>query len=377
MHAIFVEAVAQPGAAEPGVLVAIAGQQLLLGSDALQREHRVGVVVHGMDALGPDTGCLVQADTPGLAALQALQDVHVVAQRRQRAGAAAQAHVPAGPGAPVAGQHTLVMVQHHFIAGIGDGAQQRPLLRRGVLQQCQRLIAVAGEDHFVEEILASGTAHAHLFAALVQHPAAHAQHRGIEPNLLAVRRRQRWDVTVGAPLDHPPLRAILQVQQAVIAEEAHEELQRKGLHGGVIGRPDGRAHGNQIPLQELLAVAKAAQVVAQGGCPQRGVVGQVFFHLAVEAQDVAHHPQKARRQQIAPLCEQGVQIGAGVFDPAPGIGHAEAHRRVAAAHAQGVQQGDEVRVGAVIEDNEAGVDGQLLTLVIHLDGGRVSAQAGV
>jgi hypothetical protein len=111
----------------------------------------------------------------------------------------------------------------------------------------------------------------------------------------------------------------------VVLEEAHEELQRKIEHVGHGHRPDRRAHRHDVVQDETLAVAAGFEVIVQGGVGADPLFGQVAQGLFVEAQDVAQHAPEARRQQVAALGEQAVEVVAVVFQAAVRVGHREAH----------------------------------------------------
>ena len=77
---------------------------------------------------------------------------------------------------------------------------------------------------------------------------------------------------------------------------------------------------------------------------------------AVEAQDLAQHPQEARRGGIAALSEDGVQIDARPFPHAAIKRKREAHVACFGAHAKVIEQRREVRIVQLVVDDEAGVD---------------------
>ena len=81
------------------------------------------------------------------------------------------------------------------------------------------------------------------------------------------------------------------------------------------------------------------------------------------------------RTQVAPLREQRVQRCAVVLQVAALVAHREAHRAVVRRHAELAEQLHEVRVRAMVEDDEAGVD--VLHLAVELDAVRVRVAADV
>ena len=96
---------------------------------------------------------------------------------------------------------------------------------------------------------------------------------------------------------------------------------------------------------------------------------------AVEAGQVGHHAVKPRRDQMRALGEQAVRRAAVVLEVAAPVADAEAHRRGLRGDAEAAQQPLEVRVVAVVEDDEAGVD--VVGLVRRVDPDGVGVAAGV
>jgi hypothetical protein len=119
----------------------------------------------------------------------------------------------------------------------------------------------------------------------------------------------------------------------------------------------------------------ALEVFAEGHVVAEPACFQVGDALAVEAQNVVHHAQEARRDQIPTLREQHVEIAAGVFEAAVFVAHAEAHRGRPAADPQLVEQGDEIGIGPVVENDKTRVDGEAPRTELHVHRRRVPAEA--
>ncbi len=96
--------------------------------------------------------------------------------------------------------------------------------------------------------------------------------------------------------------------------------------------------------------------------------------LAVEPQNLGDEAVETGAQQIAALGKQGVEIVAVILQPLRAL-HREAHLGRLPRHADPCQQLQEVGVGAIIEDDKAGVDGIAATSLIHIDSGGVTAQS--
>jgi hypothetical protein len=68
------------------------------------------------------------------------------------------------------------------------------------------------------------------------------------------------------------------------------------------------------------------------------------------------HPPEARTQQVAALREHAVEVVAGPLQAAVHLLHRETHAARRQRHAESVEQGQQQRVGALVADQEAGVD---------------------
>ncbi len=213
-------------------------------------------------------------------------------------------------------------MQHHIVFGIAQRAENRLLGTRWLRQQGQGLIAVAGKHHLVETFAAHGAMQRHTFAVTLD-----TCDRARQTNALAERGCQRFHITAGAALNHAPLRAVGDRQQAVILEKAHKELQREAEHVGQRHRPDRRAHGHDVMIDEALAITAGFQVFTQRGVRRDALVFQIIDRLAIETQDIAQHAPEPWRQQIAALGEQAVEVIAVIFHASARIMHRKAHFR--------------------------------------------------
>ncbi len=85
--------------------------------------------------------------------------------------------------------------------------------------------------------------------------------------------------------------------------------------------------------------------------------------------------------RLRALGVEGVEVGAPVLHAGELAAHREAHLAGLAGHVEALEQLDEVRVVAVVEDDEAGVDGVVLqgavgTGQLDVDGVGVAADPG-
>ena len=126
----------------------------------------------------------------------------------------------------------------------------------------------------------------------------------VQPDPVAVPGHQFFHVAGRTALDHPPLGPIVHAEQAVVLEKPDEEDCGHGAHALGRRRPDGRAHRQDVVLDEVIPVVVQRQVFAQRE-PQCGLVQQ-GGGLAVEAQYVGQHAVKRRAKQVAALREQAI-----------------------------------------------------------------------
>ena len=76
---------------------------------------------------------------------------------------------------------------------------------------------------------------------------------------------------------------------------------------------------------------------------------------AVEAEDIGQHAQECRAQQIAALRENRVQVATRPFQPAVRQRNGERHIGRGGGNVELFKQLHQVRIGTVIEDQEAGI----------------------
>jgi hypothetical protein len=167
------------------------------------------------------------------------------------------------------------------------------------------------------------------------------------------------------------LRTVVDVQKAVTIEEVDEETRRERQHRIRLGRPDRATHRQNVSFRKRCRIAVATQVFAQRQLVIAGLQQRACFF--VEAQDVVDHPQERRADDVGALREQRIQRRAVVFEAAALALQAEAHVGGLPGHAQLLQHGNEIRVGPVVEHDEAGVDGVVLALPVDIDGVGVAA----
>ena len=122
-------------------------------------------------------------------------------------------------------------------------------------------------------------------------------------------------------------------------------------------------------IAEIAAGAQFGQHLAD----REVAAGDSGARPRVEAQDVAAHAQEFRVQKVFPLGKELVRIGQRIFErPAPER-RAKAHVRGRHRHVQFVKERGQMRIGGIVEDDEAGVDG-LIPVAARKPGARMAAQ---
>ncbi len=236
-------------------------------------------------------------------------------------------------------------MQHDLVVLEGKGPEDLPLERTRVGQDVERLVCVTGEDHVVEAL-----------AVDLDVPAAapHAAHGGARADPVPKRPHQGLHVPGRATLDDPPLGLVVHGQHPVVLEEADEELRRHLQNAPPRHGPQGRAHRDQIVVDEPAREGGPVDVLAQGELG--GSVPNGLSRLAVEAQDVRDHRVESRAHQIASLGEERAEGRAAPLHAGPVAADAEAHVRGLAGHAETPQELAEERVVVLVVYDEPGVD---------------------
>ena len=115
-------------------------------------------------------------------------------------------------------------------------------------------------------------------------------------------------------------------------------------------------------------------VFAQGHAgPLR--VGEGGDGFGVEAVDLEEHFPMPGAQEVAALAEEEVEAAAVVFEVGGDVLDAEGHFGLLRGDVEFLEEADEVRIGGVVEDHEAGVDGDGAPGFVDGDG--VGVAAGV
>ena len=177
---------------------------------------------------------------------------------------------------------------------------------------------------------------------------------GVASRALAQGRHDALDVGAAAAAHRAPGELRADGEQAVVVEEAHEGLRRIVEHAAKRRRPDAGRHRHQVAVAERRAEPGIVDEVADREVEVLALVEQARRH-PVEAQDVVRHAQEGRPHHVAPLREKAGE-GAAVLE-APAV-EADRERHVGwlGRHAEMVEQGDQVGIVALVEDDEADID---------------------
>ena len=159
----------------------------------------------------------------------------------------------------------------------------------------------------------------------------------------------------------------------MVAEEAHEALGRIVEHPASRGRPDAGRHRHQVAVAEGGAEARLVDEVADREIEILGPVEQLRGE-AVEAQDVVGHAQERRPHDVAPLADIAFERTAVLEAPLVEA-DGERHVGVFGGHAQVVEQGDQVGIVALVEHDEADIDGARASGHRGVDSAGMTAEA--
>ncbi len=338
------------GAAIPDPAHALQRPDLALGAHGRGVEQRMVVFLDLQHRLGRRRAMRVQRHEQGPGCGKPLQKVHPVGHRTDVRSRGAADVVPRRPH-PLAPRHQGgVGVQHGQVPGVAEGAQQTRFIGGRRLEHGQRLIAVRC-DHDVVETLDPARGVEHLDA--VGH-APHLARAAPQTHAVGVAGGEFLHIGAAAALHRAPQRPGEELQEAMVFEEPHEGA------GGIVAdrvrrrRPDRRRLRQQVVVLERLRIALRVQIVAQ--TDQVGIRrGDVDPGPAVEPQEVGRHGPEPRAEQVGGPGEQRGEVLGRIFRAPLVQGHGEGHVRRTGRHVQVFEQGGQVRIVGLVEDDEARV----------------------
>ena len=186
--------------------------------------------------------------------------------------------------------------------------------------------------------------------------AADALHRRAQADAVAKRRHELLDVARRAAADRAPLRPLVHRQHAVVVEEAHEVARRESracAPGRSTRSPRPSARGSRRRTAANSAARRryspSVELVAADSSSAR--------RFAIEAQDVADHAVERRPRRDCAAARTACSAWCRCIRArSPRCARRSSSRSAASSHAELRAERDEVRVGPVVEDDEAGVD---------------------
>ena len=143
----------------------------------------------------------------------------------------------------------------------------------------------------------------------------------------------------------------------MVAQEREQVAGRVGQRHRLARRPHRRDDRQQEVLDEVARVAADGDERAERDVASSPLVGQHPAGVPVEAPHLGEHPQVGGPGEVGRLREQAAEpAGARVLEAAARAPHAHRHVRLLRRHAQLAEQAQEIRVGAAVVHDEAGVD---------------------
>ena len=267
-------------------------------------------------------------------------------------------------------QQRGVGVQHGLVSLVFDRAQHLGLGAGGIAEQAQRLVGVHGEHDLVEALArrvepdrdAAG-------------PAQNVAHGGAKVDAVAKRRDQRLDIATRPAADGAPRGTTAKLQHAVVGEELGEEGGREAPHLIRVRGPHGGGLRDDQALDEVVGVAAVVEEVGAATVPARRV------------------PTSRRRSRLKRVRSNSMRWNLGSstcpgranrprgparrpLEPAAPVGDREAHVRRLRGDAELGEHALEVRVVALVEDDEPGVDLPAARRRLDADRVRVAARVG-
>ncbi len=186
----------------------------------------------------------------------------------------------------------------------------------------------------------------------------HALDACIGRNPIAIWFGDGCDVAAAAAFQHIPLRVAVNGQKSVVVKEAQQRECREAANLVKRSGPHGRGHRIEIQLRHLVAEVVLRKIFAQRQLDRsrRLWPRNEFGGDAVEAGNFREQFVMDWPQKVAALREEAAQAPAAVFHAATAArrkaADTEAHVTGLPLHAELLHQADEVRVGAVIVDDE-------------------------
>ena len=252
------EAPTPVGAGEPGAMHAL---DLVL---ARLRRHR-GMGVDRMlvgatdqDRGGIDVLAAIEGDHQWRVHRQPLQLVHAVTDRAGARRIRRQVGIPRRPRLAPTRQQRGIGMQHRVVGLVFDRTEDLALSLARVIEQRQRLVAVAGQHHLVEAFVAGIATDRHALRI-----ADHAAHRLRQAHAHVPARGHGIDIGPRTAPHHAPRRPPGKLQHVMVGHELDQVAGREREDSGGRRRPQCAGHRHQVLVAEGRAVAVGVEVIAQ------------------------------------------------------------------------------------------------------------------
>jgi hypothetical protein len=190
---------------------------------------------------------------------------------------------------------------------------------------------------------------------------------------IAKRSGQRTDIAVATADDRPPLGLSSDLEQAMVLEETQQRI------SWVVGRepcargPDRGDHGHQVVSGEgLRKPVLGKQLRDRYAWISRA--GENLPTPSPEADNINQHSQMCGRKQQRSFGKERIQATRRVFDVRVETTDRERHLARLCLYRQFVEEPSQERVGFLVENDEAGVEGKVAAVEIVHHRVRVTAQ---
>ena len=188
------------------------------------------------------------------------------------------------------------------------------------------------------------------------------------------------DVLTRAAGDGAPLRRAEDLQHAVVLQEGEQVARRVVQRDRRVTGPDARDQrlhevGPEQRREPAALEERPERLVLVVSSHWSSVSRPAAARHPVEPRDLGQHPEVRRTQRVAPGGEQTPRRPSAPAHSSPVVVRAHRHRHVGllGLHPELVEEPQQVRVGALVVHDEAGVDGDAVDHV----GVRVATQPGV
>ena len=227
-------------------------------------------------------------------------------------------------------------MKHGDIGRVADGAEDSPLFGETGRRAGPAPVGMGGDDDVGEHLAAAVRILDDRQAAMARDASRRRTHRYVR-----YVPPHRGNVLPAAAADRAPLHTVGDLQQAMAAKEPQERAHWIVADFCRGGRPDRRAHGQHMLVDQRRRVALAREEIAQTDAVDVRLIELAC--LPVEPEDVADHAPEARTDEVCRLSKQAVRA-ARIFKPPVPDRNAKRHVGIVARDAEVVEQRREVGI---------------------------------